>query len=88
MLRKSEIVTNGVTRRDFRRLADKQSSEIMKNPTLFVVLLWLGMADFAVAQTERYELGQRLKAFENAWEMQTDPASRERALLILPKVSP
>ncbi len=59
----------------------------MKYPTLFAVMLWLGVADFAVAQPERYELGQRLKAFENAWELQTYPASRERALLILPKVT-
>ena len=46
----------------------------MKYPTLFAVVLWLGVADVAIAQPERYELGQRLKAFENAWELQTDPA--------------
>ena len=32
------------------------------------------------AQPERYELGQRLRAFENAWERQTDAEARKRVL--------
>jgi len=40
-----------------------------------------------VAQSERYELGRRLKAFETAWEKQDDPAARKRALADLPKVT-
>src|SRR5207247_1388021 len=32
------------------------------------------------AQPERYELGQRLRAFENAWERKTDAEARKRAL--------
>jgi predicted esterase len=41
----------------------------------------------AVAQPERYELGQRLKRFEQAWEEQRDPAARKRALAIVKKAS-
>jgi predicted esterase len=39
------------------------------------------------SQPERYELGQRLKSFEKAWDQQTDQAARKRALAILPKVT-
>jgi predicted esterase len=55
--------------------------------------LWLGLlvltalAGRATAQPERYELGQRLKQFEAAWERQPDPAARKRALAVLPRVS-
>lgn len=41
----------------------------------------------ALAQTERYELGQRLRRFEEAWEKQPDPAARKRALELLPPVT-
>ncbi len=34
----------------------------------------------AAAQAERFEVGQRIRAFEIAWEAQKDPAARERAL--------
>jgi predicted esterase len=45
--------------------------------TFAVVLIW---APLASAQPERYELGQRLRAFENAWEKQNDAAARKRAI--------
>jgi predicted esterase len=44
-------------------------------------------ASAAPAQVERYELGQRLKRFEDAWEEQTDPAARKRALAVVEKAS-
>ncbi len=59
----------------------------MKYPMLFVVLWWYIVPNLAFAQPERYELGQRLKAFELAWEAQTDRMARERALVVLPKVT-
>src|SRR5260370_3313972 len=34
----------------------------------------------ATAQAERFEIGQRLRTFEAAWEQQKDPAARKRAL--------
>ncbi len=34
----------------------------------------------ARAQPERFELGQRLRSFENAWEKQPDAAARKRAV--------
>ncbi len=43
---------------------------------------------FAPAQAERYELGRRLKRFEEAWEKQPDPAARKRAAAILPDITP
>jgi predicted esterase len=52
--------------------------------TLGVLIL---MPNQAPAQPERFELGQRLKAFEKEWDKQTDPAARKRALAILPKVT-
>ncbi len=59
----------------------------MKYPMLFAVLWWYVVPNLALAQPERYELGQRLKAFEQAWVAQTDRAARERALIVLPKVT-
>jgi len=35
------------------------------------------------AQAERFELGRRLRAFEAAWQRQTDPQARTRALRFL-----
>ncbi|MFO0850066.1 MAG: alpha/beta fold hydrolase [Gemmataceae bacterium] len=58
-----------------------------------VVAGWLGLvvvgltAGGAVAQPERYELGQRLKRFEQAWEEQKDPTARKKALAIVKKAS-
>ena len=43
------------------------------------ILFVFALAGPAAAQAERYELGQRLKAFEKAWDKQTDPAARKRA---------
>jgi len=63
------------------------ADEIMKYPMLFVVVWWYVIPNLAFAQPERYELGQRLKAFEQAWEAQTDRVTRERALIVLPKVT-
>jgi poly(3-hydroxybutyrate) depolymerase len=37
----------------------------------------------AVAQTERFEIGQRLRTFEAAWDAHPDPAARKRALAIV-----
>jgi pimeloyl-ACP methyl ester carboxylesterase len=34
----------------------------------------------AAAQADRFEIGQRLRAFESAWDRQQDPAARRRAL--------
>ena len=34
----------------------------------------------AAAQADRFEIGQRLRAFESAWDKQQDPAARQRAL--------
>src|SRR6266404_1468289 len=51
----------------------------MKRPVLFLVaasVLWLPAR--AQAQAERYELGLRLRAFEAAFDEQTDPESRKR----------
>lgn len=51
----------------------------------FAALLLL--APLVVAQGERYELGRRLRAFEAAWEKYDEPAGRERALAMLPKLT-
>lgn len=56
-------------------------------PVLALALLAFVPA-FANAQAERYELGRRLKRFEEAWEKQPDPAARKRAAAILPDITP
>jgi predicted esterase len=56
-------------------------------PLLALVLFVLVSAS-ANAQTERYELGRRLKRFEEAWEKQPDAAARKRAAAILPDITP
>ncbi|CAN5497894.1 hypothetical protein BH11PLA2_BH11PLA2_03270 [soil metagenome] len=53
---------------------------------LALMLLFFAPA-VAFAQAERYELGQRLKAFEKAWDKQPDADARKRALEILPNVT-
>ena len=40
-----------------------------------------------LAQSERYELGIRLKRFEEAWERQPDPDARKRAAAVLPPLT-
>lgn len=50
-------------------------------------LLLLLSPALALAQPERYELGQRLKDFELAWEKHEDPALRKAALKDLPNVT-
>jgi hypothetical protein len=50
-------------------------------------LLLLLAPSLALAQPERYELGQRLKDFELAWEKHEDPARRKAALKDLPGVT-
>jgi predicted esterase len=42
----------------------------------------------AQAQPGHYDLGQRLRAFELAWDQTTDPAARRRALPVLKTVVP
>ena len=44
------------------------------------LLLALAPVATAHAQPERFELGQRLRAFENAWEKQADAMARKRAV--------
>jgi predicted esterase len=56
----------------------------MRPLALVTVLL---LAPVAFAQSERYELGARLKAFEAEWDKQTDKAARKRALKDLPQVT-
>jgi pimeloyl-ACP methyl ester carboxylesterase len=53
----------------------------------FLAVLLVLSAAPAAAQPQRYELGQRLKAFEAAWERYDAPAARDRALAELPKVT-
>src|SRR2546425_10846551 len=45
-----------------------------------VVAAFCWAAPKACAQPERYELAQRLRAFETAWERKTDAEARKRAL--------
>jgi predicted esterase len=52
------------------------------------LILLLALVSPAVAQAERYELGQRLKRFEAAWEKQTDAVARKRAIALLPDITP
>jgi predicted esterase len=40
----------------------------------------------AAAQADRFEIGQRLRAFETAWEKQKEPAARQRALDAIPNL--
>lgn len=56
-------------------------------PHQFALLIVLALAPSGVAQSERYELGARLKAFEAEWEKQTDKDARKRALKDLPQVT-
>ncbi len=51
------------------------------------VLFLLTVATPVLAQPERYELGQRLKAFEAAWDAHTDSAARKRAVAAVDKVT-
>jgi predicted esterase len=54
-----------------------------------LAVLALGLFPLAgLGQSERYELGRRLKRFEEAWEKQPDPAARKRAAAILPDITP
>lgn len=56
--------------------------------TLPCLLLVLVLAPSAAGQAERYELGQRLKRFEAAWEKQPDAEARKRAVALLPDITP
>jgi predicted esterase len=55
---------------------------------LLAVLLVCTTAVPLLAQDERYELGQRLKRFEAAWEKHTEVEGRARALKLLPEITP
>ena len=55
--------------------------------TAFCLVILLGFAGVAPAQAERYELGQRLKAFEKQWDKTTDEKLRKKALADLPKLT-
>ncbi len=54
-------------------------------PLALLVVVCLASAAFG--QSERYELGARLKAFEAEWDKQTDKDARKRALKDLPQVT-
>jgi predicted esterase len=62
-------------------------------PTMNRLLLLCACALFALpgatarAQSARYELGQRLRAFEAAWEKQTDADARRRCIAPLTKAA-
>ena len=58
----------------------------MRSPALalFAVLL---VGQVAFAQSERYELGARMKAFEAEWDKQTDKDARKRALAVVGDVT-
>ncbi len=55
-------------------------------PCLGVLMLTAPAA--RCAGDDRYELGQRLRAFERAYEVQTDPAARKRVVPFLKKATP
>ena len=55
-------------------------------PCLAVLLLAASTA--RCAEDGRYELGQRLRAFERAYDAQTDPAARKRVVPFLKKATP
>ncbi len=55
--------------------------------TVLSLLTLLLLGDSGFAQAERYELGQRLKAFEKQWDKTTDPTVRTKALADLPKLT-
>jgi predicted esterase len=57
----------------------------MRSLTATAALLFA--TGFATAQAERYELGQRLKAFEAAWDQHPDAAARKRAVAGVGKVT-
>ncbi len=57
----------------------------MKRFALFVALA--AVAGPARAQDARFELGQRLRAFEAAWDTRTDAAARKRAVAPLKQAS-
>ncbi len=52
--------------------------------TLFILLV---AHPLLFAQSERYELGRRLKQFEQAWEKQPDEKSRLHAAALLPDIT-
>jgi predicted esterase len=55
-------------------------------PANIVVVAWLVLPVVAAAQPDRFELGQRLRAFESAWDAhQPDAAARKRAVEPLKK---
>lgn len=54
---------------------------------VLATLVLIAAASPVVAQSERYELGRRLRAFETAWDATPDPVARQRALKDLPQVT-
>lgn len=55
---------------------------------LMIVGTLLAIGGQAGAQPERYELGHRLKAFEQAWEVQQEAKARQQALELVERVTP
>jgi predicted esterase len=51
-----------------------------RTPLVALFCFLLLPAGRAAAQADRFEIGQRLRAFETAWEKQKEPAPRKRAL--------
>src|SRR5438270_370259 len=60
----------------------------MKRVALVVLIAAPLLSGQARAQAERFEIGQRLRAFENAWELHKEEAARNRALKALEQVIP
>lgn len=56
----------------------------MKRYTLVTLLMLLPTV--APAQVERYELGRRMKHFEQEWERVSDPAARKRSVALVKNV--
>ncbi len=59
----------------------------MRSYFVLLTLIVVAVPAPAFAQVERYELAQRLKRFETAWDKQTDAAIRKRSLAIVEKAT-
>src|SRR5262249_54885000 len=67
------------------RSAAPSPGPVVRGPLMnrwFILFLcfWAAPAPSASAQPERFALGQRLRAFEAAWDEQSDAAARRRAV--------
>src|SRR5437870_8747952 len=62
----------------------------MNRHTLFLAVLLVvgGPSGPVCAQPGHYDLGQKLRAFEKAWNQASDPAARRRAMPVMKGVVP